>query len=649
MNHPASLYRPSNQFCAPMCAGKPVVTLVVFITPIHGQSDVDATVENALDQSLQHIRLLLVAQGATDHDVARTSALAQGAARDFPKRVHTIACASSQAARCHELASKQVDTPYIAFVAAGDTAELTAYEKLAWALRTRLDVAVTAGHALRLVPGSVFSAPRVVLEHGTAGGAGQPVLPRGALLRRAAIWGFTGDGGDDAHVVAHLSTFETHIVSQPLIWYREEAAGAGIVHPVRHLAPGDTAGKALAAAPLTWENVLQVPKQQRTLMMVMPWLYRGGTEMLLLNIGRHLVRLGWKVTVLCSLESLPESIEMRPDYMGFTHDVLIMPEFVKEEQFLEFTTHIIRSRNIGVFFINNCMKGYEWLPQLSPMFPRVRFVDIVHSVMESWVGGGYPNMSVKYADHLDLTLCISNQLKRWMQHKSGGKKSRVQVTYVGVPIPPAQTHPDPVTGGGSIAMVARLSVDKRPVLAAKAIANAIRATGTADIAYGSFVGGGEKLAALKHYAQRVADSDDGTRIVVHGSTDHDGVLKVLADAQLFVLTSRVEGTPTAVAEAMAAGIPVIVGDVGATAEMVGDAAFAVIPLSEDLAQQEAAFTRAISAFLRLPREEKAEWGQRARARMQEIFDSSKTLPHIVDLLDEQWQIFRDDCVDCDGA
>ena len=65
--------------------------------------------------------------------------------------------------------------------------------------------------------------------------------------------------------------------------------------------------------------------------------------------------------------------------------------------------------------------------------------------------------------------------------------------------------------------------------------------------------------------------------------------------------------------------------------------------------EEAAFTRAISAFLRLPREEKAEWGQRARARMQEIFDSSKTLPHIVDLLDEQWQIFRDDCVDCDGA
>lgn len=69
----------------------------------------------------------------------------------------------------------------------------------------------------------------------------------------------------------------------------------------------------------------------------------------------------------------------------------------------------------------------------------------------------------------------------------------------------------------------------------------------------------------------------------------DDVPELLAAADLFALTSRSEGLPLAVAEAMACGLPVVGTDVGGMRDVVG-ACGALVP-SQDVAALTAALTR----------------------------------------------------------
>lgn len=73
------------------------------------------------------------------------------------------------------------------------------------------------------------------------------------------------------------------------------------------------------------------------------------------------------------------------------------------------------------------------------------------------------------------------------------------------------------------------------------------------------------LAAL--HALRASLGLDGC-VTFTGSTGHDDVLRALGSAHAFTLPAYAEGVPLAILEAMAAGLPVLVTDVGGIAEVV---------------------------------------------------------------------------------
>jgi len=89
----------------------------------------------------------------------------------------------------------------------------------------------------------------------------------------------------------------------------------------------------------------------------------------------------------------------------------------------------------------------------------------------------------------------------------------------------------------------------------------------------------------------------------------DDVADLLRGADLLVLPSRSEGTPNAVIEAMATGVPCVVTDVGDCADLVGPLG-RVVPAGsvEDL-------SAAITALIRVGPEERRRLGTEARGRV----------------------------------
>ena len=81
----------------------------------------------------------------------------------------------------------------------------------------------------------------------------------------------------------------------------------------------------------------------------------------------------------------------------------------------------------------------------------------------------------------------------------------------------------------------------------------------------------------------------------------------MAAADLFVLSSRVEGFPNALTEAMAAGLPVVATDVGAVTEIVRTGVDGLIVPSGDVAALAAALD-----ILMGNSEKRAELGRRAK-------------------------------------
>ncbi len=124
------------------------------------------------------------------------------------------------------------------------------------------------------------------------------------------------------------------------------------------------------------------------------------------------------------------------------------------------------------------------------------------------------------------------------------------------------------------------------------------------------VGDGPYRPALE---QQAAELGIGERVVFAGS--REDVARLLAAADIFVLPSLTEALPTVVAEAMAAGLPIVATTVGGIPEMVshGEAALLVPPADPE------ALAAAVLRLLANPRQA-AAMGRSGRRMVAERFD-----------------------------
>ena len=76
------------------------------------------------------------------------------------------------------------------------------------------------------------------------------------------------------------------------------------------------------------------------------------------------------------------------------------------------------------------------------------------------------------------------------------------------------------------------------------------------------------------------DKPEGDRVLFAGAVDHDSVPRWLSAADIFVFPTRAEGSPNAVAEALACGLPVVGSDIPPMQGLVGDDAGILVPADD---------------------------------------------------------------------
>ncbi len=169
-----------------------------------------------------------------------------------------------------------------------------------------------------------------------------------------------------------------------------------------------------------------------------------------------------------------------------------------------------------------------------------------------------------------------------------------------------------------IVMVGRLVPVKEPETALRVATEVLREIPRARFL---IVGGGELLQPLRARAREWGIRD---RVVFPGfRSDLD---RIFADADLALLTSRNEGTPVALIEAAAAGVPAVATRVGGVPSVVVDGETGVLVPHGDVR----AMTRAILELLAAPKL-RAAMGRAARKRALPRFDFRRLVIDIDDL------------------
>ncbi|KAK4051793.1 hypothetical protein OIV83_002497 [Microbotryomycetes sp. JL201] len=385
--------------------------------------------------------------------------------------------------------------------------------------------------------------------------------------------------------------------------------------------------------PISWEppgpsNIIGTDK---SIVFIVPWLYVGGAD-----IGESkYAEAGYRVTVVSTLYKPPEGIELRPEIMKWTHDVHILPTFLRPRDFPRYLKHLVVSRGSRAVIFSNSQLVYEMLPALAVELPYVKFIDYLHNeAYDGWKSGGYPRFSIISQRYLARTITCSNYLKQWLLARGHLDESRIGVVKLGIDMSEFRVtreaerlqQKSDLLGLDAdtvvVAFVGRLDPQKRPHLVPQ-IGRALLDKVDEDFVI-LMLGDG-------HLHDSVGDLIRQTRtedyVKLLGSTDkvHD----YLAASDIFLLPSMSEGISIAVAEAMAVGLPIVTANAGALPEQLGVNATAevggvIVDHTLDDEDDAALYADVIAHLIKDP-QLRHRLGQNARRLIEVGFDWHETL------------------------
>ncbi|MBY6276604.1 glycosyltransferase family 4 protein [Symbiobacterium thermophilum] len=288
----------------------------------------------------------------------------------------------------------------------------------------------------------------------------------------------------------------------------------------------------------------------------------GGAQAHVRDVSQALRRLGHDVEVITGPEGLLTE-QLRRQGIPVHHVSRLSREInpIRDFAAVYGLWRLFRSKQPDLVWAHSSKAG--WVSRVAARAAGVPCLFTAHGW--AFTEGVSPSRAAVYALAERLVgplatriITVSDYDRRLALRRKVAPDERLVVIHNGVPDVPVWLRSEPERHPPRIVMVARFAEPKDHVLLLQSLRNLEALPWELEL-----VGSGPLLSHVREVARQLRL--DG-RVTFSG--DRDDVAQRLANAQLFVLTSRWEGLPLSVLEAMRAGLPTVVSDVGGCSEAV---------------------------------------------------------------------------------
>lgn len=377
---------------------------------------------------------------------------------------------------------------------------------------------------------------------------------------RAIAWSPEADNDDWTTTVSRLSaSLETGGylvlrtdggvgVAQPLI---RELGAAGFAY-VRHT-----------------DRCAVLRRDRLNVLYLAPWVTLGGSDKGTVDWFRHLPAAAFRRFLLTTQVSENKLLPLIADHAD---EMWTLPDLLPGRAMPEFILDFIQSRQVQVVHIMNSRLGFDLLPAIKRSYPHVRVVVQLHA--EEKDRSGYCRyVCTRYNNLVDRYSVTSATLGVALLDY-GVSPSKISVIYTGIDHaaefnpdgnearPPIETSAAVPEERLDILFPGRLTDQKDPLLMVE-IVRSLHDAGSKAVVH--VVGDGELRPAVEAAVQAAGLAD---HVRFHGFALD--MAPWYAQTDVTLLTSRFEGLPFVVFEAMAMRRPVVSPDVGGTHEILDE-------------------------------------------------------------------------------
>lgn len=582
-----------------------ITPLVTIVTPYYNSSSKMLQTYNCvMNQTFPWYEWIIVNDGSTEEETKWLNSLSQ-----TDSRIKLFHKENGGIGSARNLGIKKSMTDYIVPLDADDLIDATFLEITYWALQKNPDASWSYTDSVgfegqEYLWKKSFSSKLMKIEN---------LLVCTAMIRKSDLEavGCYNDSqkhmNEDWHLwlmLLNQHRFPVHI-NEYLFWYRRNSTGvlsivnnnsdikkasSEIIKKISDTIPDnitaiefprkDQRDQFVNAFKYSGNLRLPIKGKKIEVLMLLPWLEMGGADLFNLDIVQRINKEKFHITIITTVSG--ENLLLQR-FKKYTEDIFNLPNFLTRDNYLEFVSYIIETRNIDVIFFSNSYAGYTWMPWIRMTYPQIAIIDCLHMEEWYWRNGGYGRLSKVMEDISDMTLVSNQYLKRILKSQFHCKEEHIQVLYTGVDnqkFSPFRDYGNAVKKAYGISssdkvvlFVCRLHPQKRPFLMLE-IAKRIFAS-RSDVKF-LVVGDGPQRDALEKQAN---EYNMGAQLIFAGM--QEDLRPFYQSSDVMLLCSIKEGISITTFEALSMGLPVVSANVGGQSEVVDDQVGALLPIYQN--------------------------------------------------------------------